>query len=120
MFWAETVYTALYMLNRYPTRAVMNRTPIKAWWGQKPSTKDLRIFSYIHYTHIPNKKRNKLGDKIEQGIFLDYNIELNGYRVFKLRTKKLVISLDMEFDENAKWNSDEEKVKRRMITLHGP
>ncbi|KAL0301377.1 UNVERIFIED_CONTAM: Retrovirus-related Pol polyprotein from transposon TNT 1-94 [Sesamum radiatum] len=30
-FWAEAVYTAVYLLNRCPTKAVQNMTPIEAW-----------------------------------------------------------------------------------------
>ncbi|KAL0326674.1 UNVERIFIED_CONTAM: Retrovirus-related Pol polyprotein from transposon TNT 1-94 [Sesamum angustifolium] len=43
-FWAEAVYTAVYLLNRCPTKAVQNMTPIEAWSGKKPSAKHLRVF----------------------------------------------------------------------------
>jgi len=33
-----------------------------------------------------------------------------GYRVYNLQIKKLVISRDVEIDENASWNWEEEKV----------
>jgi len=38
-FWAEAVYTAVYILNRCPTKAVQDKTPIEAWSGRKPSAK---------------------------------------------------------------------------------
>ena len=38
-FWADTVHTAVYLLNRCPTKAVMDRTPTEAWSGRKPSVK---------------------------------------------------------------------------------
>ncbi|KAK4397016.1 hypothetical protein Sango_1538200 [Sesamum angolense] len=44
-FWAEAVYTAVYLLNRCPTKAVQNMTPIEAWSGKKPSAKHLRVFA---------------------------------------------------------------------------
>ena len=53
-FWAEAVYTVVYLLNRLPTKAVQNKTPIEAWSGQKPSAKHLRVFDSICYAHIPN------------------------------------------------------------------
>ncbi|KAL0296069.1 UNVERIFIED_CONTAM: Retrovirus-related Pol polyprotein from transposon TNT 1-94 [Sesamum radiatum] len=46
-FWAEAVYTAVYLLNRCPTKAVQNMTPIEAWSGKKPSAKHLRVFGSI-------------------------------------------------------------------------
>jgi len=41
---------------------------------------------------------------------LGYNTQSKGYRVYNLQTKKLVISRDVEIDENASWNWEEEKV----------
>ena len=35
-FWAEAVYTVVYILNRCPTKAVKDKTPIEAWSGRKP------------------------------------------------------------------------------------
>ncbi|KAL0430353.1 UNVERIFIED_CONTAM: Retrovirus-related Pol polyprotein from transposon TNT 1-94 [Sesamum radiatum] len=63
-FWAEAVYTAVYLLlNRCPTKAVQNMTPIEAWSGRKPSAKHLRVFGSICYVHIPTEKRHKLEEK---------------------------------------------------------
>ncbi|CAL9020712.1 unnamed protein product, partial [Prunus brigantina] len=36
-FWAEAVFTAVYILNRSPTKVVKNKTPFEAWSGFKPS-----------------------------------------------------------------------------------
>ena len=114
-FWAKAVYTAVYLLNRLPTKAVQNKTPVEAWSGQKPSAKHLRVFGCVCYAHIPDQKRSKLDDKSEKGIFLGYSTQSKGFRVYNLRTKKLMISCDVEFDENASWNWEEEKVERRSI-----
>ncbi|KAL0318763.1 UNVERIFIED_CONTAM: putative mitochondrial protein [Sesamum angustifolium] len=100
-FWAEAVYTAVYLLNRCPTKAVQNMTPIEAWSGKKPSAKHLRVFGSICYVHIPTEKRHKLEEKTEKGIFLGYSTQSKGYRIYNLKTKKLIISRDVEFDEDA-------------------
>ncbi|KAL0318554.1 UNVERIFIED_CONTAM: Retrovirus-related Pol polyprotein from transposon TNT 1-94 [Sesamum angustifolium] len=91
-FWAEAVYTAVYLLNRCPTKAVQNMTPIEAWSGKKPSAKHLRVFGSICYVHIPTEKRHKLEEKTEKGIFLGYSTQSKGYRIYNLKTKKLIIS----------------------------
>ncbi|GJV94795.1 retrovirus-related pol polyprotein from transposon TNT 1-94 [Tanacetum coccineum] len=36
-FWAEAVYSAIYLLNRSPTKSLDNKTPLEAWNGRKPS-----------------------------------------------------------------------------------
>ena len=43
-FWGEVVNTAVYLLNRCPTKAVENLTPFEAYSGRKPSVKHLRVF----------------------------------------------------------------------------
>nr|KYP47196.1 Copia protein [Cajanus cajan] len=62
-FWAEAVYTVVYLLNRCPTKAVRDKTPIEAWSGKKPSAKHLRVFGSICYIHVPDEKMHKLKDK---------------------------------------------------------
>ncbi|KAK4409575.1 Retrovirus-related Pol polyprotein from transposon TNT 1-94 [Sesamum angolense] len=109
-FWAEALYTAVYLLNRCPTKVVQNMTPIEAWSGKKPLANHLRVFGSICYVHIPTEKRHKLEEKIEKWIFLGYNTQSKGYRIYNLKTKKLIISRDVEFDEDAMWNWGEEKV----------
>ncbi|KAL0392229.1 UNVERIFIED_CONTAM: putative mitochondrial protein [Sesamum radiatum] len=84
-FWAEAVYTAVYLLNRCPTKAVQNMTPIEAWSGKKPSAKHLRVFGSICYVHIPTEKRHKLEEKTEKGIFLGYSTQSKGYRIYNLK-----------------------------------
>ena len=36
-FWGETVTTAVFILNRAPTKALTGKTPFEAWYGHKPS-----------------------------------------------------------------------------------
>jgi len=109
-FWAEAVYTAVYILNRCLTKAVKDKTLIEAWSGRKPSAKHLRVFGSICYIHVLDQRKHKFEDKTIRGIFLGYSTQSKGYRVYNLQTKKLVISRDVEIDENASWNWEEEKV----------
>lgn len=36
-FWAEATFTAAYLQNRLPTKALNHMTPLEAWNGHKPS-----------------------------------------------------------------------------------
>ena len=40
---------------------------------------------------------------------MGYRTQSKGYQVYNLQTKNLVISRDVEVDENASWNWEEEK-----------
>ena len=114
-FWAEAVYTVVYLLNRCPTKSLQDKTPIEAWSKRKPSAKHLKVFGSICYVHIPTAKRHKLEVKSEIGIFVGYSSQSKGYRVYNPKTKKIMISRDVKFDESASWNWNEEKVEKKSI-----
>ena len=62
-YWAEAVYTAVYLLNRSPTQAVKKMTPEEAWSGRKPKVGHLKVFGSTAHVWIPNAKRAKLDSK---------------------------------------------------------
>ena len=68
-------------------------------------------------THSKRKKRSKLDDKTEKGIFVGYNSQSKGYRIYNLKSNKIIISRDVEFDENVVWNWDEQKIEKKKIHL---
>lgn len=86
-FRAEAVNTTVYLLNRFPAKAIKILTPIEAWRGMKPTTEHLKIFGCICYLHIPEQKRHKLEEKSAKGIFLGYGSLFKGYRAFNLKTQ---------------------------------
>jgi hypothetical protein len=49
-------------------------------------------------------ERNKLKTKFVIDIFLGYNSNPKGWRIYNLETKKILVSRDMKFDEFSKWN----------------
>ena len=91
-FWAEAVHTAVYILNRCPTKAVKNMTPFEAWYGFKPSVSHLKIFGCIAYAHIPAEKRSKFDEKSQKCIFVGYSSSSKAYRLYHVETKKLIES----------------------------
>jgi len=46
-FWAEAIYTAVYLRNWSPTSALANMTPMEAWSGKKPGISHLKVFGSI-------------------------------------------------------------------------
>jgi transposase InsO family protein len=47
-FWGEAVTTAVFVLNRAPTRALEDKTPYEAWYGHKPA---VHFLSYLRMCH---------------------------------------------------------------------
>jgi hypothetical protein len=106
-FWAEAVNTAVFLLNRLPTRALQHKTPYEVWHGYKPSLQNLKVFGCLCFTHIPQVKRDKLDRKAKAGIFVGYSNVTKGYRVYQPATEKVIISRDIKFVEAEKWNFED-------------
>ena len=53
-FWGEVMTTAVFILNRTPTKALKGGTPLESWYGRKLSVSFLRTFSYV--VHVKNTK----------------------------------------------------------------
>ena len=94
-YWVEVVHCAAYILNRFPTKAVMKRFPEEAWSGIKQGVTHMRVFGCVSYAHILDQLRNKLDSKGEKCIFIGYSEESKAYRLYNPSTKNFFISRDV-------------------------
>jgi IS30 family transposase len=46
-YWGEAINTAVYLLNRSPTKSLDGKTPYEAWHGKRPRVDHLRTFGCI-------------------------------------------------------------------------
>ena len=81
IFWVEAVNTAMYLLNRCPTKALLNKTPIEAWSERKPSVRHFKVFWCLCYSQVPEERRSKLDETSEKCIFMGYSSQSKGYRL---------------------------------------
>ncbi|KAJ0448763.1 putative RNA-directed DNA polymerase [Helianthus annuus] len=102
--WAEAVSTAVYVLNRSPTKALVNQTPLEAWSGKKPSVSHMKTFGCVAYGLVPAQLRRKLENKSEKCIFLGYSDQTRGYRLFNPNTKAFSVKRDVTFLEDTRWD----------------
>ncbi|KAG6476244.1 hypothetical protein ZIOFF_065482 [Zingiber officinale] len=79
-------------------------TPEEAWSLCKPKVDHLRTFGSITYAKVQEEKRTKLEDKSQKYILLGYFENASGYKLYNPITQKLMVSRDMEFDEEQAWN----------------
>lgn len=91
-------------------------TPREAWSGCKPIVAYFRIFGCIAYAHIPDATRKKLDDKGQKCILLGVSDESKAYKLFNPITKKIVISRDVIFDEEATWNWSDDDLPQQIPT----
>jgi hypothetical protein len=64
------VHTAVYTLNRCPTREILSLNPKEAWSGYKPSVAHMKAFCCTAYAHIHKENMSKLDDKSVKCIFI--------------------------------------------------
>ena len=92
-YWAEAARCTTYLLNRCPTKSVMNKMPHEAWSGKKPSVAHLRIFGCVAYAQVLEAKRKKLDDRGEKCLFSGYSEEYKAYKLYNPLTKRVVIEM---------------------------
>lgn len=96
--------TAVYILNRLPTKSVQDMTLYEAWHGEKPTVHYLRIFGCIAHAKITRPHAGKLDDRSVKTVFVGYEPGSKAYRVYDPVRKRLHITRDVVFDEAASWN----------------
>nr|GFA90737.1 zinc finger, CCHC-type [Tanacetum cinerariifolium] len=69
-FWAKAVKHAIYILNRVPKRALIDKTQYEALYNRKPNLENLRIFGCTAYAKITTPHLKKLDDRSIPLIYL--------------------------------------------------
>ncbi|KAD5961118.1 hypothetical protein E3N88_12591 [Mikania micrantha] len=109
----EAVRHSVYVLNRVTTKAVKNVTPYEVLKGRKPNISHLKVFGCLAHMKIPSVKTRKLDDRSKQVVHLGIESGTKGYRMFDPSERKIIISRDVEFEENKTINWKE-------FENHGP
>lgn len=98
--WAEAVNTAVYLLNRRPCKSNDNKTPYELWFNKAPALQHLKIFGSLAFVHIPKQFRSKLESKSKKLVMVGYCGYSQNYRLFDIKSRKVTISRDVNFNEN--------------------
>nr|GEW06090.1 hypothetical protein [Tanacetum cinerariifolium] len=98
-FWAEAIATACYTQNRSIVISTHDKTPYHIINDRKPSIKYLYIFGCICYITRDGKNLDKMKEKEDQFILVGYSTQSKGYRVYNKRTRMIVKSIHILFDE---------------------
>ena len=103
-FWGEAVTTAVFILNRSPTKALTGKTPFEAWYGRKPSVSFLWTFGRIGHVRKMKLVLTKLEDRSTPMVLLGYEEGTKVYWLYNPCGGKVVVSCDVMFDEKAAWD----------------
>lgn len=97
--WAESVHSAVYILNRTINSQVGFTTPYELWFRTKPSVSHYRIFATIAYIFIDKSLRTKFQAKGTMVVFIGYSETSKGWRFWNPITDQITESSDVIFDE---------------------
>jgi hypothetical protein len=100
-YWAEGFHTAVYLLNRLPTKAISAACPHVALFGSAPSYEHIRVFGCACYSNIAVTAPHKLAPRSTQCVFLGYSVGHKGFRCLDLSTNHLIVSRHVVFDEDS-------------------
>ena len=79
--WIDALKTAVYILNRVPTKAVP-KMPFELWKNWKPSLRHMRIWGCPSKVRIYNPHEKKLDPRKLSGFFIGYDETSKGYRFY--------------------------------------
>ncbi|GJW86312.1 retrotransposon protein, putative, ty1-copia subclass [Tanacetum coccineum] len=98
-FWVEVVTYACPLVNRLPSTAIEGKTPFKKWYGKPAIDYDsLHVFSSAAYYHV---NESKLDPRAKKALFMRITSGIKGYRLWCPKTKKMIFSRDVTFNESA-------------------
>nr|GFB08596.1 retrovirus-related Pol polyprotein from transposon TNT 1-94 [Tanacetum cinerariifolium] len=106
-FWAEAIATACFTQNHSLVNPRHETTPYHIINDQKPSVKFFHIFSSVCYIVRDGENLDKLKEKGDECIFVGYSTQSRAYRVFNKRTRVIMESIHVNFDELPQMASDQ-------------
>nr|GFA86294.1 putative ribonuclease H-like domain-containing protein [Tanacetum cinerariifolium] len=97
--WDEAIATACFTQNRSIIHHRFNKTPYELINGKKPDILFLYVFGALCYPKNDHEDIGKLGAKGDIGFFIGYYADSCTYRVYNRRTKKIIETMNVSFDE---------------------
>nr|GEX21828.1 hypothetical protein [Tanacetum cinerariifolium] len=97
--WAEAIATACFTQNRSIIHRRFNKMPYELINGRKPDISFLHVFCALCYPKNDREDIGKLGAKGDIGFFIGYSADSCAYRVYNRRTKKIMETMNVSFNE---------------------
>nr|GEV21996.1 hypothetical protein [Tanacetum cinerariifolium] len=97
--WAEAIATACFTQNHSIIHRRFNKMPYELINDRKPDISFLYVFGALCYLKNDRKDIGKLGAKGDIGFFIGYSVDSCAYRIYNRRTKKIMETINVSFDE---------------------
>ncbi|GKC16306.1 retrovirus-related pol polyprotein from transposon TNT 1-94 [Tanacetum coccineum] len=96
---AEAVATACFTQNRSIIHTRHNKTPYELIRGRKPNVEYFHVFGSLCYPTNDRDDLGKMKPKADIGDFIGYSETSRGFRIYNRRTKKIIETINVKFDE---------------------
>ncbi|GKB26162.1 retrovirus-related pol polyprotein from transposon TNT 1-94 [Tanacetum coccineum] len=103
---AEAIATTCFTQNRSLVIPRHEKTPYHIINARKPSVKFFHIFGSLCYIIRDGENLDKMKEKGDACIFVGYSTQSKAYRVFNKRTRMIVETIHVNFDELPQMASD--------------
>ncbi|GJS00705.1 retrovirus-related pol polyprotein from transposon TNT 1-94 [Tanacetum coccineum] len=114
---AEAIVTACYTQNRSIIHRRFDKTPYELINGRKPDISFLHVFGTLCYPKNDREDIGKLGAKGDIGFFIGYSANSCAYRVYNQRTKKIMETMNVTFDELSAMAFEQSSLKPGLQSL---
>ncbi|XP_015960841.1 uncharacterized protein LOC107484813 [Arachis duranensis] len=99
-FLGECVSTAAFLINRTPSSLLKMKSPFELLFEKSPNYKAMKIFGCLAYATTNTSSRLKFDPRADTTVFFGYPFGYKGYKLYNLRTKQFLISMDVIFHED--------------------
>ncbi|GKE44508.1 retrovirus-related pol polyprotein from transposon TNT 1-94 [Tanacetum coccineum] len=97
--WAEAVATTCYTQNRSFIHTRHCETPYELVHDKKPDLTFFRVLGALCYPTYDSKDLGRLQPTTDIGIFVGYEPSRKGYRIYNKRTRRIMETIHVQFDE---------------------
>nr|GEV75014.1 retrovirus-related Pol polyprotein from transposon TNT 1-94 [Tanacetum cinerariifolium] len=115
--WAEEIATVCFTQNRSIIHRRFNKTPYELINGRKSDISFLHVFGALCYPKNDREDIRKLGAKGDIGFFIGYSADSCAYRVYNRRTKKIIETMNVSFDELSAMAFEQRSSKPRLQSM---
>jgi transposase InsO family protein len=98
-FWAESINTACYSINRLYLHRILKKTSYELLTGKKPNVSYFRVFGSKCFILIKRGRKSKFARKTVEGFLLGNDSNTRAYRIFNKSTGLVEVFCDIMFDE---------------------
>nr|GEY81549.1 retrovirus-related Pol polyprotein from transposon TNT 1-94 [Tanacetum cinerariifolium] len=115
--WAEAIATACFTQNSFIIHRRFFKTPCELINGRKPDISYLHVSDALCYPKNDREDIGKLCAKGDIGFFIGYFADSCAYRIYNQRTKKIMETMNVTFDELSAMAFEQRSSKPRLQSI---